>query len=450
MMKPLNVLTPTGCLGYGFDQNDFERCLNLGCDVIAVDAGSTDPGPYYLGAGISYVPRIAIKRELEILVSAAVSKRIPLIVGSSGGSGGNPHLEWTVDIVEQIAREQKCHFRMATIKGEIEKSVIKEELRRNNIKDFEAGYDLGIKDVEDSVRIVAQMGPEPIIAALQKGAQIIIAGRSCDDGVIAAYPIWKGFDPGLSIHMGKVLECGALAAVPIGMDVMMGTIYDDYFVLEPGSLERKCTVTSVTGHSLYERDNPFTQPGPGGYLDTKDCRIEQLDERRVKVSKSRFVTSKEYHIKLEGVKRAGYRTISIAGIRCPTMIERIDPILDVVRKKVQDYFSGMGDYYLGYHLYGKDGVMGALEVQKKIISHELGMVVEVIAATQELANAICHITTGTILHQSYDGQKNNAGNLAFLYSPSEIDVGEVFLFSVYHLLKVKDPCSFFPIELKEV
>ena len=47
------------------------------------------------------------------------------------------------------------------------------------------------------------MGHEPIIKALEEGAQLIIAGRSYDPSVFAAYPIMKGFDAGLAYHLEK-------------------------------------------------------------------------------------------------------------------------------------------------------------------------------------------------------------------------------------------------------
>ena len=73
-----------------------------------------------------------------------------------------------------------------------------------------------------------------------------------------------------------------------------------------------------------------------------------------------------------------------------------------------------------------------------------------IAPTQELAHAICHVTTGTLLHYSYKGQKNNAGNLAFLHSPSEIDAGPSYAFSLYHLMQAPDPTALFPFEVEDV
>lgn len=89
-MKQLTLLSPTAILGYGFPDSSFERGLSFGPDVIAVDAGSTDPGPYYLGAGKPFVAQGAVKRDLTYLLRAARTMRIPLVIGSAGGSGARP------------------------------------------------------------------------------------------------------------------------------------------------------------------------------------------------------------------------------------------------------------------------------------------------------------------------------------------------------------------------
>ncbi|MDH5173295.1 MAG: 3-methylaspartate ammonia-lyase, partial [Gammaproteobacteria bacterium] len=53
-MATFSVLSPTAILGYGFPAASFERGLACNPDLIAVDAGSADPGPYYLGSGKSF------------------------------------------------------------------------------------------------------------------------------------------------------------------------------------------------------------------------------------------------------------------------------------------------------------------------------------------------------------------------------------------------------------
>ena len=42
-----------------------------------------------------------------------------------------------------------------------------------------------------------------------------------------------------------------------------------------------------------------------------------------------------------------------------------------------------------------------------------------------------------------------AGNLAFPFSPSDAEMGKVFEFNIYHLMKMDDPLSLFPATFME-
>lgn len=60
-MDEIRILSPTAILGYGFPESSSDKGLSRNPHVIAVDAGSGDPGPYYLGAGVSFTDRTAVK-----------------------------------------------------------------------------------------------------------------------------------------------------------------------------------------------------------------------------------------------------------------------------------------------------------------------------------------------------------------------------------------------------
>ena len=103
----VSIVAPTGTLGYGFDVADFHRVLTeYEADAIVIDAGSTDPGPYYLGSGESFTNNLEVKDELGVIIAAGLEHGIPVIVGSCGGAGAAPHLQWTLDIVTELARER--------------------------------------------------------------------------------------------------------------------------------------------------------------------------------------------------------------------------------------------------------------------------------------------------------------------------------------------------------
>ncbi len=446
MKKELVVLSTTAILGYGFPLSSFEEGMKYYPDVIAADAGSTDPGPYYLGAGYSFTDRSAVKRDLSVMIEAGVNHKIPVIIGTAGGSGAAPHVAEVVEIVKEISAEKNLSFKAAVIHSDIDKNLVSKKNAEGKVLPLYPAPVLTQQDIDDSKRIVAQMGVEPYIAALDAGAEVIIAGRSYDPAVFSAVPVWKGYDMGLATHMGKILECACIACTPgSGSDCMLGILGEDYFKVRPLNKIRKATTLSVAAHTLYEKTNPYILPGPGGYLDLSQTKFEQVDENTVKVTGSRFVKSDKYTIKLEGVKCTGYRTVSIAGARDPIFISKIDEIIAGVRERVADNFKSANyKYELEFKIYGINGVMGELEPVKNPHPHELGIVIDCVAPTQEIANTICGFTRSTMLHYGYTDRKATAGNLAFPYSPSDFKVGPVYEFSVYHVMEVDDPCSEFP------
>lgn len=446
-MAELRILSPTAILGYGFPLASFQAGLDRNPHVIAVDAGSTDPGPYYLGSGESFTQRSAVKRDLRYLIDAALERKIPLIIGSAGGSGAKSHVDWNQVIVEEILKERQVSAKLAVIYSDIDRDFLLQELRNGRVQPLGPVEELTEEDVLEATNLVAQMGLEPIIQALEDGAEIILAGRAYDPTVFAALPVLQGYDLALALHMGKILECAAIAASPgSGSDCLFGYIHEDSFVLEALNPERSCTRLSVAAHTLYEKSDPYSLPGPGGRLDLRSTIFEELPGGRVKVSGTKFVPTDGYFVKLEGARRIGYRTISIAGVRDPLMIGQIDQIIERVRDRVADNFQDLQDYQLHVHCYGKNGVMGLLEPHPEP-AHELGLVIEAVASTQEVADTICSFARSTLLHYGYPGRKSTAGNLAFPYSPSDVSAGAVYKFNVYHLLQVDDPKSLFPITL---
>lgn len=445
--RHMAVLSPTAILGYGFPLASFERGLERRPDVIAVDAGSTDPGPYYLGAGKSFTSRAAVKRDLDLMLVAARRLGIPLLVGSAGGAGAAPHLAWTQAIVEEIARERGLRFRMAVIPADVPRDLVQRELRAGRVEPMPCTGALSEAELEATTHLVAQMGTEPLVAALDEGAEVVLCGRAYDPAPFAAPALRAGFDPGPALHMGKVLECAAIAATPgSGSDCVLATLEGDSFVLETLSDERTFTRISAAAHSLYEKSDPYALPGPGGTLDLTGTTYADAGAGKVRVSGTRFVPT-PYAVKLEGARRIGHRTISIAGVRDPILIGQIDSVLATVRDRV--VASTKTTATVLFHVYGRDGVMGALE-PRRAVSHELGIVLEVVHADQGEADSICSLVRSTLLHFGYPGRISTAGNLALLYSPSDVSCGEVYQFSVYHLLRVDDPCALFPVRMVEV
>jgi hypothetical protein len=222
---------------------------------------------------------------------------------------------------------------------------------------------------------------------------------------------------------------------------------EDAFVVEPPNPDKVCTVASVAAHTLYEKPDPYLLHLPGGAIDLSHTVFEQINPRQVRVSGTRWIKAPAYTLKLEGIRRAGYRTLAIAGVRDPVLISQIDAYLENIRQRVAETYPD--GYRLLFHVYGRDGVMGRLEPVKEIRSHEIGLIIEVIADDPDTSTAVLALARSAGLHVTYPGRKAIAGNLAFPFSPSDIKAGEVFEFNVHHLVIVDDPLELFPIEIEE-
>ncbi len=449
--EEFRVLSPTAILGYGFPESSFKKGIERKPDLIAVDAGSTDPGPYYLGAGKAFTDRAFVKRDLRYMIKAGVAASIPVVVGTAGGSGASVHLEWCRQIVLEIANEEKLSFKMGIIPSDIDKNTVKAALKQGRISPLTCVHDLTEAQIDETTYLVAQIGIEPIVEALESGCQVILAGRCYDPAVFAALPIMKGYDPGLALHMGKILECAAIAATPgSGADCALGILTHDSFILEALSPKRRFTCESAAAHTLYEKSDPYHLPGPGGMIDLEKCSFTDLGDGRVEVKGSRFVASEKYAVKLEGARPIGYRSISIAGTRDPIMIADIDRILGEVQQQLSEMSPGDDrSQHLFFHVYGKNGVMGSLEPQLQVTAHELCIVIEALCKTQEQADTLCSVARSTLLHYGYEGRISTAGNLAFPFSPSDIRMGQVFEFSLYHLLEMNDE-KLFVVRLEQL
>jgi len=81
-------------LGGGFSRETVKRGIELGADAIAVDGGSTDSGPYYLGTGMARTSEAAIRRDVQILLTAAREAGLPLIVTSCATAGIDAGVDW--------------------------------------------------------------------------------------------------------------------------------------------------------------------------------------------------------------------------------------------------------------------------------------------------------------------------------------------------------------------
>ncbi|MBE5754710.1 MAG: DUF1446 domain-containing protein [Clostridiales bacterium] len=435
----MKIVSLCGLLGYGYSEEALNIAFSEKVDYVGVDAGSTDPGPYYLGSGKSFTDRGAVKRDLSLALPKALEQKAPFIIGTAGGAGAKPHTDWLVEIIKEIAKEKCLSFKMGVIYSDVTKEYVLNKYRDGKIVDMCSEFPLTEQMIEDSERIVSQIGVKPIIELLKKKVDVIISGRACDTAIYAAPCIYEGYKEGLAFHMAKIMECGAMCSEPVAaVDVMQSYMYDDYFELRPANPIRRCTVDRVAAHTLYEQTNPYLIYEPDGVINLKDCTFKQIDDRTVRISGATFTEAEEKTLKLEGVKRVGYRTVCVGGIFDPLTIEKFD----YIEKTVKDFITTAttckpDEYTVNFRRYGGP-------------ESSLCVVIDAVGKTQEIADTICSLARSRMLHCDYVGRKSSAGNVAFPFSPSDIHVGEVYEFSVFHLAKVDSLDETVKVELMEV
>ena len=451
MSKEIRLLSTSAILGYGFPEASLQAGLDRQPHVIGVDGGSVDPGPHYLGSGKPFCSPIAIRRDLRLMLNAAVRQGIPLVIGTSGGAGGAPHLDLVATMVREIAREDSLHFKMALIQAEQDKDSVKRRVAAGRVRPLAKQPALTDAVIDRSARIVGMMGPEPFIEALDAGARVVLAGRASDPASWAAAAIRAGLPTAPAWYAGKMLECGATPSIPKGHDCLFVTVREDHVECEPTNPARRCTPLSVANHSLHENSSPIHHIEPGGMLDTSDCRFDAVSDRAVRISGMRWNPAAQYTVKLEGVELAGYRSICVCDPRDPLLIGRLDDFIASVRAEVATKAAAFGalpdSYRLGIRIYGRDGVMAEREPVHGAHPHELGFVLEVVSQqSQDMASAVLGMARTNMLHTDFPGRLCREGNMAFPFSPSDIEVGPVYRFSVYHVAELDDPIEPFPIQ----
>jgi hypothetical protein len=449
----VRMVSASGILGYGFPESSLKAGLDRKPHMIGVDGGSSDPGPYYLGSGRTFTARLSIKRDMGLLLRGAIANGIPMIIGTCGGAGGEPHLQLCVEILQEIASEHDLHFRLALIHSEQDKAWLKSRLAAKRIRPLGDAPPLTEALIDRAERIVGMMGPEPYLAALEAGAQVILAGRSTDPAPWAALAMYHGMPPAPSWYAGKMLECGCNAALPKGHDCLMATVASDFVEVEPLNPSRRCTPLSVAVQTLHENASPIIHREPGGLLDTGACVIAARSERAVRISGMQW-RPQSYTIKLEGAERVGYSAITFAGTRDPGLIEKLDDFIGTVRESVATKVAALNvsaeGYRLVFRLYGKNGVMGDWEPLHEAAPHEIGILAEAIGKTQEVASAVISLARVTLLHTDFPGRLCKEGNMAFPFSPSDIERGALYQFSLRHVIEPDNPLQMFPIEYRSV
>lgn len=439
--EAVRVLVPIGALGMGVRADEIEAGLALGPHAIALDAGSTDSGPAYLATGTSKYARDAVKRDLALLMRARDKAGIPLLVGSCGTSGCDAAVDWTLDIVREIARAEGMRPRISVLYAEQDKAALQARAAAGRVQPLRPSHALDPAAIEACTHIVALMGPEPYIAALEGGADIVLGGRTTDTAVLAAVPLMRGMPAGPAWHAAKIAECGGLCTTDSTRPGVMVEVDAQGFTVAPLDSENCCTPETVSAHMLYENADPFRLVEPGGVLDVRDARYESIDSRRVRVTGSRFVTA-PYTMKLEGAGGGPFQTIMIVGIEDPAVLRDVDGFVArlhaaLVERVIGTLGPAAGAFDISLRPYGWNAVSGRTPPAGPS-PREIGLLFVATAETQALATRIARLCNPIFFHFP-PRDRQEMPSYAFPFSPAEIERGEVHMFRLNHVVSTDSP-----------
>jgi hypothetical protein len=445
MTDAVRVLVPTGMIGAGFTAESVARGIALGADVIAVDGGSTDSGPHYLGSGTPKTATAAVARDLRILLRAAAAAGIPLIVGSCGTSGVDAGVDWVAAMAAEILAAERLDLRVATIYSEQDPDDLAARLPAIHPLPPHGPLDPAV--LRDCTHVVGLMGHEPIAAALAAGADVVLAGRATDTALAAAVPLMRGMPPGPTWHAAKIVECGGQCTTNPRAGGVLATIDRTGFTIEPLDPAAACTPTSVAAHMLYETADPFRMREPAGTLDVTDAVYTAVDDRVVRVEGSAFEPAARHTIKLEGARRTGFQTMSFTGIRDPHILARIEDWAALLEKVLagrveQTLGLALGEQYdIDVRLYGHNAVLGAIDPATGP-PREVGVMLLVQAGDQATATAVAKIANPLMLHLPTTDMAH-LPSLAFPTSPAETERGAVHEFVLNHVVEPASPTELF-------
>jgi hypothetical protein len=398
------------------------------------------------------MPAEAIAADLRLMLTKGAAAGIPVLVGSAGTSGTDRGVDWVAGIVEQVAVEEGLRLRLARIYSQQSTEVLKQRLADGRTAPLRPSAPLTDELLDRCDTVVGLLGAEPFVEALDAGADVIVAGRATDTAVIAAAALRRGAPPGPTWHAAKTAECGGQCTTnPRGGGVLVD-IDDEGFTVDPLDPGSSCTPLSVAAHMIYENADPNTMREPTGTLDVTEARYEQLDDRRVRVTGSRF-RPEPRTMKLEGAGLVGYQTLAIAGIREPEILAEIDlwakGLRELVASKARTLLGvDDDDCRIEIRCYGWNAVLGDRDPDPTP-PREVGAVLLVTARDQDTATRVVKLANPYLLHMPLPHMEH-LPSFAFMASPAEIERGPLYEFLLNHVVELDSPTDLSRTVLSEV
>lgn len=212
-----------------------------------------------------------------------------------------------------------------------------------------------LESVLDQVQSAnAYIGARPIADALERGADVVVTGRSTDTALTYAPLIhefgwaWDDVDRIASgIVAGHINECGAQASggncligwrdIPdlarVGYPIIEAMPDGSFIVTKHEGTGGRITVATVKEQLLYEMGDPRDYITPDGVADFTTIHLEQVGLDRVRVSGVRGRPATD-RLKVSIAYAAGYRAVGTLVYVWPDAIEKAQAADRILRERL--------------------------------------------------------------------------------------------------------------------
>ncbi|HZS61785.1 MAG TPA: acyclic terpene utilization AtuA family protein [Gemmatimonadaceae bacterium] len=200
----------------------------------------------------------------------------------------------------------------------------------------------------------AYIGSSPIVEALQKGAQIVVTGRSTDTALTMA-PLRHEFGWGATdydklaagIVAGHIIECGAQCSggnclydwreIPdladVGYPIIEGSADGTFVVTKHPKTGGRVSTHTVTEQLVYEMGDPHSYITPDVVADFTTIQLKSDGENRVKVSGIHGSQPTD-KLKVSIAYRAGYKAVGTLVYAWPDALEKARMADRVLRERL--------------------------------------------------------------------------------------------------------------------
>lgn len=305
---------------------------------------------------------------MKRILPICLKKNIKVI---TNGGGVNP--EGCASAVIKVAKELNIkNLKIAVVLGDNIKDEIDEIISSGcELNNMESGESI-IPHKEKLLSANVYFGAFPIVEALQRGADIIITGRTTDTGLTLAPMIfefgWKNNQYDLlsaGTVAGHILECGGQASggnflgdwqsvenlANIGFPIAEAYPNGEVIITKHEILGGKVSFETVAEQLVYEIGNPKEYITPDCVADFSTIKLEDLGKNKVKVFDVKGFPETEFY-KVSCSYESGYSAVGNLTYSWPQALTKAKAADKILRKRLEDLeliFDEIRTEYVGYN-----------------------------------------------------------------------------------------------------